>query len=179
LIKPRPELMEPGGGNLQEDDATTNVFVLQNPADDTPANAISAAKGAKGIVEGALKLAQKTGGSGVFCVSDYRPGSTTTSGNRSDHASNDANQAARDIAVKGIDALTGPPSPKLDKAVVAIGKSFGKNYGNGKQPIIDTFHHSFKRQGIPVPEEYRIQIIWRTPQYGGHMGHIHIGARRV
>lgn len=28
------------------------------------------------------------------------------------------------------------------------------------------------------PGRGRIQGIWRTPEYGGHMGHIHIGARR-
>jgi hypothetical protein len=70
--------------------------------------------------------------------------------------------------VRGIDALVGPPSGKLDKGVVAIGKAFGKDYGSGKRTIIDTFHW----------RDYRVQIIWRTPFYGGHMGHIHIGARR-
>ncbi len=123
--------------------------------------------GARGIVEAAVAIAQRAGGSGVGVVSGYRPGSTVGSGAPSDHAGNDATRAARDIAADGIDALRGPPSPKLDAAVAAIGQRFGRDYGNGARRIVDTFTWN----------GYRVQIIWRTPEYGGHMGHIHIGAR--
>jgi len=129
---------------------------------------ITTVGGAKGIVEQAAQIAAQAGGQGVTVVSSYRPGSTTTTGNQSDHAANTSAQAARDIAVQGIDALVGPPSPKLDDGVVAVGKAFGKNYGNGKRTIVDTFPW----------RGFRIQIIWRTPAYGGHMGHIHVGARK-
>lgn len=118
------------------------------------------AGGAKGIVEDAAAIAAQFD---TVVVSDYRPGDPK------DHGSNDADKAARDIAVQGIDALVGPPSPKIDRAVVAIGRAFGKNYGDGKSTIIDTFNW----------RGFRIQIIWRTPLYGGHMGHIHIGARKL
>ena len=98
------------------------------------------------------------------CIaSDHRPGDYD-----SDHSHNDASQAARDIAVPGVDALVGPPSSTLDRAVVAIGAQFGRSYEPG-QTIIDTFEW----------KGYRIQVIWRTPLYGGHMGHIHIGARQT
>jgi hypothetical protein len=130
---------------------------------------VATSGGAKGIVEDARKIGEHAGGSGVFVVSAYRPGSTTDSGTPSDHSHNDSDQAARDIAVQGIDALVGPPSPKLDKAVVAIGDAFGRDYGDGNKTIIDTFNW----------KGFRVQIIWRTPLYGGHMGHIHIGARRA
>lgn len=126
-------------------------------------------RGADDLVQAAADLAAQAGGSGVFVVSAYRPGSTTSSGNSSDHSSNSDRQAARDIAVRGIDALKGPPSAKLDAGVVAIGKALGRDYGNGTRTIIDTFQW----------KGYRVQIIWRTPLYGGHMGHIHIGARRT
>lgn len=127
------------------------------------AGAINRVGGAKGIVEDAVRVAQDAGGSGVYVASAYRPGDPL------DHGSNDADKAARDIAVRGIDALRGPPSPKLDRAVVAIGKQFGRNYGNGRRVIIDTFRW----------KGYRVQIIWRTPLYGDHRGHIHIGVKKV
>lgn len=128
----------------------------------------SSTGGARAIVESAVGIAQRAGGAGVGNVSDYRPGDTVGSGAPSDHSANDANRAARDIAVSGINALTGPPSPKLDAAAAALGRYFGRDYGNGRQTIIDTF----------TWHGYRVQIIWRTPLYGGHMGHIHIGVRK-
>lgn len=125
--------------------------------------------GAKGIVDQAFAIAHAAGGSTVYVGSSSRPGSTTTSGNVSDHSSNDASRAARDIGKRNVDLLVGPPSAELDKGVVAIGKAFGKSYGNGARTIIDTF----------TWKGFRVQIIWRTPLYGGHMGHIHIGVRRL
>lgn len=124
--------------------------------------------GARALVDSLAQIAQAAGGGGVFVVSAHRPGSTTSSGNPSDHASNDANRAARDLAVKGVDAITGPPMPELDRAVVAIGNALGRTYKPGVR-IVDTFTY----QG------FRVQIIWRTPEYGGHMGHIHAGAHKA
>jgi hypothetical protein len=125
----------------------------------------SAQGGARGIVDA---VAARAASFGTIVVSGYRPGSVTTSGNASDHSHNDANQAARDIGVKGVDALKGPPPKELDQAIVAVGNYFGKSYSGGK-PIVDTFQW----------HGYRIQIIWRVPSYGGHMGHIHVGARKT
>ena len=127
--------------------------------------------GAKGIVERAAAIA----GAKVACTapaaasydtciaSDYRPTDYD-----SDHSGNDGSRAARDIAVPGVDALVGPPSATLDRAVVAIGARFGRSYEPG-ETIIDTFEW----------KGYQLQVIWRTPLYGGHMGHIHIGARQT
>jgi hypothetical protein len=122
----------------------------------------SAFGGAKGLVDAAVDIAEEVAGDVLFVISAYRPGDPL------DHGSNDSTRAARDIARIGVDALVGPPSPALDRAVVQIGKAFGRSYGSGTSVIIDTF--SWKG--------YRTQIIWRTPLYGGHMGHIHIGVRR-
>ena len=130
---------------------------------------ISTIGGAKGIVDNAFSIAHRTGGNRVYVGSGYRPGSTTTSGNVSDHTGNDASKAARDIGYQGRDLLTGPPAPELDHAVVAIGKAFGRDYGDGKHSIVDTFYW----------RGYRVQIIWRTPAFGGHMGHIHVGVKRT
>jgi hypothetical protein len=116
--------------------------------------------GARGIVERAVAIAEPFG---TFVVSDHRPQDLD-----SDHHKNDSTMAARDIAVQGINALVGPPSPRLDQAVVEIGARLGRSYRPGTT-IIDTFEW----------KGFRIQILWRTPLYGGHMGHIHIGARRV
>lgn len=123
---------------------------------------------ANGLVDSLVSIAQRAGGPGVYVVSASRPGATTTSGNVSDHADNSAARAARDIAVKGVNAITGPPMPELDKAVVAIGNALGRSYKPGVR-IVDTF----TKNGL------RVQVIWRTPEYGGHMGHIHVGAHKV
>ncbi len=129
---------------------------------------IDAEGGARGIVEDAVRVAQCAGGSAIYVCSGYRPGSITTSGNPSDHGSDNEAQAARDISMHGIDCIHGPPPAALNAAVVAIGKALGRDYGDGAHRIVDTFE--FKG--------YRVQIIWHTPEYGGHLGHIHIGARK-
>lgn len=165
--------LNPAGGKADLNLETQPSDVGENPLA-TGGSIESVSGGAKGIVDSAFAVAAQAGGDGVFVVSDSRPGATTTSGNVSDHASNDATRAARDIAVRGINAITGPPSPKLDKAVVAIGALFGRSYSGG-QRIVDTFTWKNKDDG----KSYRIQIIWRTPEYGGHMGHIHVGARVI
>ncbi len=134
---------------------------------------ITTAGGARGIVEQAAVLAAEVGGKGVFVGSSHRPGDVLASGQPSDHSQNGDRLAARDIGVRGRNLLTGPPSRRLDKAVVAIGHAFGRpGYGNGRSgpyQDADTF----------VWKGYRIQIIWRTPKWGGHMGHIHIGAKKL
>ena len=68
---------------------------------------------------------------------------------------------------RGVDLLKGPPQPELDAAIAAIGKAFGRDYGNGRSTVIDTFDW----------RGYRIQVIHRTPKYGGHEGHGHVGVR--
>lgn len=130
---------------------------------------ISGASGnASALVDSLVAIAQRAGGPGVYVASALRPGSTTSSGNLSDHSENTVNRAARDIAVKGVDAITGPPMPELDRAVEAIGRALGRDYKGGRR-IVDTF----TKNGL------RIQVIWRTPEYGGHQGHIHVGAHKV
>lgn len=121
--------------------------------------------GARKLVESAFRIARAAGGEGVYVASAFRPGDPK------DHGSNDADKAARDIAVQGIDALVGPPSPKLDRGVVAIGKALGRNYGNGTSGPFVQADNIYVRG-------FRVQVIWRTPEWGGHMGHIHIGCRR-
>jgi hypothetical protein len=117
---------------------------------------------ARALVEYLAQVGIAAGGGGTYIVSGYRPGDPL------DHGGNDANKAARDIAVKGVDALKGPPMPELDRAVVAIGKALGRDYKPGTV-IIDTFT---TKGGL------RVQVLWRTPLYGDHRGHIHVGARR-
>lgn len=129
---------------------------------------VATSGGAKAIVEGAFQIAKNTNPKATV-VSDYRAGSTTSGGGTSDHSGNDSSRAARDIGEPGVNALTGPPTAGLDAAAAAIGQAFGRDYGSGKQRIVDTFTY----------KGYRVQIIWRTPEYGGHMGHIHIGARKA
>lgn len=120
-----------------------------------------ASDGAKVMVEKALRIALEAH-SELYCVSAYRPGDPK------DHGSNDWDQAARDIAYPTRDALRGPPHPHLDDAVVLIGAAFGRRYQRGVK-IIDTFHWN----------GWRVQVIWRTSLYGGHLGHIHVGIHKL
>lgn len=124
--------------------------------------------GAKGIVDDLVRIAIAAGGSGVYVGSRLRDGDKLPSGQPSDHADNDSNRSAADIGVQGINLLTGPPSPKLDLAIVAIGKAIGRDYGSGRSG-------PFQSADNVMYNGYRIQIIWRTTQWGGHMGHIHVG----
>jgi hypothetical protein len=160
-------VLNPAGGRKQFSTSVTDAATTGAVAGAT-GGAVATQGGARALVDSLAQIAQAAGGGGVYVVSDSRPGSTTSSGNVSDHASNDAERAARDIAVKGVNAITGPPMPELDRAVVAIGKSLGRTYKPGVR-IVDTFTY----------KGFRVQIIWRTPEYGGHMGHIHAGAHRT
>ena len=159
LRQPQPVKPEPASEIVRRDGTTSDLGSVGD------GGSLTTQGGAKGLVDSAFAIAKAVGGEDVFVVSAYRPGDPK------DHGSNDADKAARDIAVRGIDALVGPPSPKLDRACVALGEAFGRpNYGNGTSGPFqgaDTFQW----------KGYRVQIIWRTPAWGGHMGHIHIGCR--
>lgn len=128
--------------------------------------------GARGIVDQAYAIARRVGGSSIYVASAFRPGDRVGSGSPSDHSGNDRHRAARDIAKSGTNVFTGPPSAELDRAVVAIGKAFGRNYGTGRSG-------AFQNADTFIWRGYRVQIIWRTPRWGGHNGHIHIGVLDV
>lgn len=134
-----------------------------------PTYSISTAGGARGIVEQAVAIAQKAGGDSIYVGSDHRPGERLPSGQPSDHSRDDAGMAARDIGKRGVDLIHGPPSPELDRATVAIGKAFGRDYGDGRGAVIDTF----------AWRGFRVQVIYRTSAYGGHLGHQHLGVRAL
>jgi hypothetical protein len=171
LSKPTDELLEPAPeiGTRQVDNGGGGLGKLGDGAGAMGGKgAIDDSGGSKGIVDSALFLAQAVGGSKIYLVSGYRPNSVTTSGNSSDHSSNSEWKAARDIGHQGTNALTGPPTHDLDMAAVAIGEAFGRKYKLGTT-VIDTFHW----------RGYRVQVLWRTPQFGGHMGHIHIGSEKL
>jgi hypothetical protein len=178
MKKPRPRLAEPKKPGTKETVWPNLPFPGLAPTEE---GKIDLSGGAKTIVDSAVEIAKAAGGTTVYAGSGLRSGDKLPSGNYSDHAQNNKYRAARDIGVQGINLITGPPSPKLDLAVVAIGKAFGKEYSvpTPGVPVIP-------RPGYPAPivnrivdtftwNGYRIQIIWRTPEYGGHMGHIHIG----
>ena len=175
LSKPVEEKLEPAPeiGTRQVDDGSGGADSLGGSFGGS--GAIDDSEGARGIVEscamiaGSINPAATARTNGVFVVSDWRPNSTTTGGSPSDHGSNNADQAARDIAYDGYDALTGPPHRQLDLAMKRIAEAFDFEYTPG-DTIIKTLENW---------NGYRVQFIWRTPLYGGHMGHIHVGARRV
>lgn len=176
LRKPIEEKLEPAPeiGTRQVDDGSGGSIGALGGSVGGP-YVIDDSEGARSVVESlALIAGCPTPGvsgthAGVHVVSDYRAGSTTTSGNTSDHSGNDENRAARDIGYDSVNALTGPPPKALDRAMVRIAEALDRKYTPG-QTVIWTMSN-WKSTGI------RIQVIWRTPLYGGHMGHIHVGAR--
>jgi len=113
--------------------------------------------GALETVQRAVRLAEAVHPV-LYTVSGYRPGDD------GDHGGNGFDRAARDIAHPKYDALTGPPQPELDDVAVVLGFALRRLYARGST-VIDTWHEL----------GWRLQVIWRTPKYGGHMGHIHFG----
>ena len=113
---------------------------------------------AKEAVEWAAMVAKRHG---VEIISSHRPGDVTSTGNLSNHAGNDASRAARDLSNTG----NRGPSKEQEAAVRDILRGFGKTYPR-RGPIIKTFNWG----------NLRVEIIYRTPAYGDHRGHIHVGA---
>lgn len=134
----------------------------------TPTTVQMGSSGTGGVLAIFDQLLPIAAAHGAIMVSDYRPGERLDSGEFSDHAFNTSSQAARDYGVAGVDALLGPPPPQLDAAIGPLGAFFGRSYVGGVE-VIDTFEW----------RGYRVQFIWRTPLYGGHLGHIHIGIKAL
>jgi hypothetical protein len=178
--KPRPKLPEPAEDSIQ-DKSSQRRWKTPSAGSASVGKTIDRSGGARSIVDSIVAIAEKAGGPSSYVGSSLRAGDKLPSGSYSDHAQDNQGRAARDIGFRGTDLIKGPPKPELDEAVVAIGDVFGKDYvsdprGHAAREgqartivgrIVDTFDW----------EGYRIQIIWRTPEYGGHMGHIHAGAR--
>lgn len=123
--------------------------------------AMNPGAGARAMVERAVKLVELMHPA-LYVVSAFRPGDPM------DHGSNDWDKAARDVAYPGRDALKGPPHRDLDDAAVIIGRAFGRKY-EWAEPSVDTHHWN----------GWRVQVIWRVPAYGGHLGHVHLGIHRL
>jgi hypothetical protein len=136
---------------------------LTNTGEAAPADACraDAAGGARAMVEqAAVRAIFATGGKAIV-VSDYRPGDALN------HGGNNSDRAARDIAMPGVNALTGPWNSDLDTAAKAVAETFGQRY----QPtggVIEGFDY----------KGFRCDLLYRTPANGGHLGHVHIGCHR-
>jgi hypothetical protein len=129
---------------------------------------------ARALVASLFLIGKDAGGDGVYVGSAYRPGDPLDHGQDGDPKG--TRRAARDIGVKGIDLLVGPPSPKLDKACKAICDALGIPFKEGTvltNPSDGKPYYNINYKG------FRVQVIWRTPQYGGHLGHVHVGARKL
>jgi hypothetical protein len=172
LYGAQPQLKEPAPDTHVESIDPDNPYAPQDPtlvdysrAGPRPGGTVDpGAGGARAIVEGLFDIAVQAGGPDIYILSGKREtGGLTTGGTVSDHGWDDATRAARDIALRGHNS----PTPQLDAACVAIGNALGRNFALGATIDADTreFHG------------FRTQVIWRTPKYGGHMNHIHVGAR--
>jgi hypothetical protein len=164
LSKPKRKILEKPAPRTT-DEVRNTLAPSPSSSDRLYNNMVEASKdGAVGMVDYALQIAIEAGGQFVYMSSGYRPLSAG-----SDHQGNNAEKAARDIAYQGVDGLRGPPHPNLDKAVVKIGRAFGKDFGNGKHPIVE---NGFEFRGFTV------EIFWRTDNPKNHLGHIHVGIHR-
>jgi hypothetical protein len=122
-------------------------------------------RGAKVLVDSLFDIARAATNGNIWLPPgiQYRPGDYTSNGSPSDHGGNGSNLAARDICDRRVNALTGPPTPELDRAFRAIMDALGQpNARPGAW--INVYKHGF-----------RIQIGWRVAD---HYGHIHVGAKR-
>lgn len=112
----------------------------------------------------------------IYVGSALRPPSVLASGSYSDHSANDENMAARDIGYHGIDLIHGPPHPTLDEACQRMMAAVGETYKPGTTVTDPATGKPFRDVHW---KGFRIQFIWRTPEYGGHCGHCHVGVRRL
>lgn len=131
-----------------------------NPITQTVASGVgfAATGGAKGYVDRAVSLANTFG---VKQISRLRPGDRVQSGGLSDHAEDNQRRSATDLSNTG----NRGPSPEMDAVAEAIAAMTGQRV-NGKRPIVKTWH---------TDGGARHQLIYRTPAYGDHRGHIHYG----
>ena len=111
-------------------------------------------------VEWAAAVARRHG---VDTISAFRPGSRTSTGNLSNHAGNDDQRAARDLSNTGNKG----GSKEQEAALKEIMEGFGRKYRK-RGPITDSFKWG----------DLDVEIIYRTPAYGDHRGHIHVGAHQ-
>lgn len=115
---------------------------------------------ARAAVEWAAAVGRRHG---LQVISGSRPGAVTTTGNVSNHSANNAGRAARDLS----NTNNRGGSPEQEAALRDIMEGFGQHY-RSRGPIIITFKWG----------KLRMEIIYRTPKYGDHRGHIHVGGHQ-
>jgi hypothetical protein len=109
----------------------------------------------------------------VEVISAFRPGATTTSGQPSDHA--DGN--AIDIGATST-SIGGSQQDQLKGDRIAMGAliAAGMKPNDAKEAV-----HFGEYQPVVVnytgDNGIRVQVIWKTPAYGGHDDHVHVGLR--
>lgn len=129
-----------------------------------PGALLSGTPSKKSAIDAVEWAAAVAAGHGVGVISAFRgAGERTSSGNLSNHAGNDKNRAARDLSNTG----NAKGSPEQEAAVRDILRGFGRRYPK-RGEIIDSFKWG----------DLDVEVIYRTPKYGGHIGHIHVGAHR-
>jgi len=135
-------------------------------AAETPAGASSVSTGfkaGKGNWGGSLPVANQFKGIASqfgLSASGKRDTKHTSSGGVSDHWVGSTSAFAYD--------LSGSVS-KMNKAASAIMLALGIKWDPSQGELIKDVYKG----------PYRIQVIYNTPKYGGHLDHIHVGVRRV
>lgn len=105
----------------------------------------------------------------IELISANRPGATTTSGNRSDHADG----RALDIHALAVGQPGGTPETERrgDRIAFHAARAVGIPVDQAKQ---------FARNGGDLTTEfagYRVQILWKTWTGGNHFNHVHVGIK--
>lgn len=97
-------------------------------------------------------------------ISAKRSTKNTSSGHPSDHWTGSRNAYAYDLSDTG----NAGPSPGQTQAAKNIMKMLGMSW-SGRGRLVES----------PIIDGYRIQVIYNTPEYGDHRGHIHLGVKKV
>lgn len=98
-------------------------------------------------------------------ISGYRPGSTTESGTPDRHSKHNALDFAAD-------ATSADGKAKGDRIASAAAKAAGLD---PKDPAFQEFLKVGGEFTVKSPSGYDVEIIWNTPQWGGHLDHVHVG----
>jgi len=109
-------------------------------------------------------------GKPINVISGARPGSTTTSGNTSDHSSGNA------LDIDALDATEGSVQSEREGNKIAAAAARVSGLGT-KTPEFKSFiDNGGVYEGVS-PSGYRVQILWKTDIGGNHHNHVHVGIR--
>lgn len=111
-------------------------------------------------------------GKPIRIISGNRPGSTTNSGNPSDHIGGNA------LDIHALDQNEAGGSVQTEKEGDAIATAAARVAGaDVKSAEFKSFLEGGGVYEVQSPSGYRVQILWKTDVGGNHHNHVHVGLR--